>query len=234
MIRRDLSPPEVRALGCLIEKQRTTPDQYPLSRNAVRLACNQSTNRDPVVDYDEGTIRSALERLGRNGLVRFTSSQGSRTAKYRHIAGERLGVGDAELAVLALLMLRGPQTPGELRGRSERLHHFAHTDEVEEVLLRLIDAGLAVRFERRPGQKEVRYAQLLSADSTDAEDLPADAPPVAPDEPGDLPRPPAPDEPGDVPPPPPPPSAGGLEARVTALEAQVADLREKLSDLLED
>lgn len=227
MIRRDLSPAEVRVLGCLIEKQRTTPDQYPLSRNAVRLACNQSTNRDPVVDYDEATVRAALERLGRNGLVRFTSTQGSRTAKYRHLAGEKLGIGDAELAVLALLMLRGPQTPGELRGRSERLHRFAGTGAVEEPLSRLIDAELALRFARRPGQKEERFGQLLSADREDAraeQSMPLTSPPE--DD--------AATEGGSAPEPRPRAAAPDLEQRVSALEADLSALRRQLADLLED
>jgi len=241
MIRRDLSPAEVRVLGCLIEKQRTTPDQYPLTRNALRLACNQSTNRDPVVDYDEATLRAAVERLGRYGLLRFTSARGSRAAKYRHLAGETLGIGEAELALLALLMLRGPQTPGELRGRSERLHRFAEAEAVEEALARLIDAGLAVRFERRPGQKEQRWAHLLSADAEGAgepgeeraEAIAASAEPSAASaEPSAGPS----QEAAPAPPAtlPAPPDSPGLEARVAALEAELRSLREQLSDPLED
>ena len=111
----------LRVVGCLIEKQRTTPDAYPLSLNALRAACNQSTNRDPVVAYDEPTIRAALERLSRLGWVRLASGPGSRAAKYRHLLGEALRLADAELALLAVLMLRGPQTLGELNQRSERL-----------------------------------------------------------------------------------------------------------------
>lgn len=241
MIRRDLSPAEIRVLGCLIEKQRTTPDQYPLTRNALRLACNQSTNRDPVVDFDEETLRAAVERLGRYGLLRFTSTRGSRAAKYRHLAGEKLGIGEAELAVLALLMLRGPQTPGELRGRSERLHRFGETGALEDSLARLIDAGLAVRFERRPGQKEQRCAHLLSADAEGAEELGqerAEAIASGPESSAASTEPSAgpPQEAALVPPAtlPAPPASPGLEARVAALEAGLRALREQLSDLLDD
>ena len=225
MIRLDLTPAEVRVLGCLIEKQRTTPDQYPLSRNSVRLACNQATNRDPVVDYDDAAVRAALERLARNGLVRFASARGSRTAKYRHIAGEGLGVGEGELALLALLMLRGRQTPGELRGRSERMHRFSTPAEVEEALLRLIEAGLVERFARRPGQKEDRFGHLLSSHRDDAEDAGED---------GDAPSAAIAEEPARAEPLPDPAPPAGLEARVSALEADLRALRRQLKDLLEE
>ena len=111
-------------LGCLIEKQRTTPDAYPLSLNALRLACNQSTNRDPVVAYDEELIRGALHHLGRRRFTRLTSGHTSRTAKYRHLLDEALEIDPAEQAVLAVLMLRGDQTPGELKQRTERMQPF--------------------------------------------------------------------------------------------------------------
>ena len=115
----DADPAELRVLGCLIEKQRTTPDAYPLSLNSLRLACNQSTNRDPVVEYDEPTIRWALDELSRRGWVRLASGAGSRAIKYRHLFDEALGLADDEISLLAVLMLRGPQTPGELaRARS--------------------------------------------------------------------------------------------------------------------
>src|SRR6059058_2317458 len=116
-----LSEAEQRALGCLIEKRFTTPDSYPLSLNSLRLACNQSTNRDPVTDYDEGTVREAAARLSRYGLTRLASGHGSRATKYRHLAEEALGLGRGELAVLAILILRGPQTPGELKARTDRM-----------------------------------------------------------------------------------------------------------------
>ena len=152
---------EIRVLGCLIEKQRTTPDAYPLSLNALRLACNQSTNRDPVVDYDETQIRSALERVSNRGWARLASGRGSRAVKYRHLLDQALDLADEELSVLAVLMLRGPQTIGELKQRSDRLHSFASLDEVGETLERLAQRELAARLPRRPGQKEDRYVQLL-------------------------------------------------------------------------
>jgi uncharacterized protein len=160
----DADPVEIRVLGCLIEKQRTTPDAYPLSLNSLRLACNQATNRDPVVDYDEQTIRHALDRLSRRGWTRLASGPGSRAAKFRHLFDEAVGVDVAEISVLAVLMLRGPQTPGELKGRTERLHRFATLEDVDEVLSRLSGRELVVRLARRPGQKEERYAQLLGGD----------------------------------------------------------------------
>ena len=156
---------ELRVLGCLIEKQRTTPDVYPLSLNALRLACNQSTNRGPVVDYDEGTIRTALERLSRKGWVRLASGRGSRAAKYRHLLDDALRLTDAELALLAVLMLRGEQTPGELKQRADRLHPFGSLGDLHATLEGLIERELVARLPRRPGQKEERYAQLLGAES---------------------------------------------------------------------
>ena len=166
----DADAAEIRVLGCLIEKQRTTPDTYPLSLNALRLACNQATSRDPVVDYDEPTIRHALERLSFKRWVRLASGPGSRAAKYRHLLDEALSLDDAEIAVLTVLMLRGPQTPGELKQRTERLHTFG-ADEVDETLTRLIDRELVVCLPRRPGQKEERYDQQLG--SPEAEPQPA-------------------------------------------------------------
>jgi hypothetical protein len=149
----------------LIEKQRTTPDVYPLSLNALRSACNQTTNRDPVVDYDEGTIRSALDELGRRGWTRLASGPGSRAVKFRHLLPEALGVSDAEISLLAVLMLRGPQTPGELKQRTERLYGFDGLGGVEEVLQDLIGRELVARLPRRPGQKEERYTQLLGGEA---------------------------------------------------------------------
>jgi uncharacterized protein len=172
----DLTAAEIRVLGCLLEKQRTTPEAYPLSLNALRLACNQSTNRDPVVDYDEATIRDALHRLSRRRWARLASGPGSRAPKYRHLLDEALGLPDAEVAVLTVLMLRGPQTPGELKQRTERLHPLPDLAAVHTALARLIERELAARLERRPGQKEERYTQLLSED---AEEAPAAAPPPA-------------------------------------------------------
>jgi uncharacterized protein YceH (UPF0502 family) len=157
----DADAVEIRVLGCLIEKQRTTPDQYPLSMNALRLACNQSTNRDPVVDYDERTIKAALDRMSDRGWTRLASGAGSRALKYRHLLGEALELSDPELSLLAVLMLRGPQTPGELKQRTERLHRFESVGAVAETLDDLARRELVVRLGRRPGQKEDRYTQLL-------------------------------------------------------------------------
>ncbi|HEY3758839.1 MAG TPA: YceH family protein [Solirubrobacteraceae bacterium] len=162
----NLSASETRVLGCLLEKQRTTPDQYPLSLNALRLACNQSTNRDPVVEYDEAILRDALHRLERRGYTRYASGAGSRTPKYRHLLAEALPMAEDEQAVMCVLMLRGPQTPGELKQRADRMHQFAELGAVHETLERLIARELVACLGRRPGQKEDRYAQLLQ-DSED-------------------------------------------------------------------
>ena len=164
----DLDAVELRVLGCLVEKQRTTPDAYPLSLNALRLACNQSTNRDPVVDYDEPAIRAALEGLSRRGWARLASGPGSRAVKYRHLLDDALGLDAAEISLLAVLMLRGPQTPGELKQRTERLHRFGSIPELDETLHRLVGRELVARLPRRPGQKEERYAQLLGEDAGEA------------------------------------------------------------------
>jgi uncharacterized protein YceH (UPF0502 family) len=156
----DATEAEIRVVGCLIEKQRTTPDAYPLSLNSLRLACNQSTNRDPVVDYDESTVRDAAQRLSRRGWARL-ASRGGRTVKYRHLFDEALGLSDEETALLAVLMLRGAQTPGELKQRAERMHPFADLGSVHDTLERLIERGHVVDEGRRPGQKETRYAHTL-------------------------------------------------------------------------
>jgi uncharacterized protein len=173
----DADPAELRVLGCLIEKQRTTPDVYPLSLNALRLACNQSTNRDPVVAYDEPTIRDALQRLSSRGWARLASGRGSRAVKYRHLFDEALGISGSEISLLAVLMLRGPQTVGELKSRTERLHRFDSTAEVDESLRGLAERELVVRLERRPGQKEERWSQLLGGDG-EAAPPPAEADPL--------------------------------------------------------
>lgn len=216
----DLSPVEIRALGALLEKQRTTPDAYPLTLNGLRLACNQSTNRDPVVDYDEDQLREALDRLRRRGFTRLASGHGSRAPKFRHLLDGALGLRDDELALLCVLMLRGPQTPGELKQRAERLHRFAGLDAVGEALERLTGRELVVRLERRPGQKEERYAQLLGGDEP------------TPAEPHERERPPAAASPPAAAPPAaatPRAAAPGLEQRLEALEARVAELEEALS-----
>ena len=165
----NLSASEIRVLGCLLEKQRTTPDAYPLSLNALRLACNQSTNRDPVVGYDDAVIRDALHRLERRGYTRLASGAGSRTAKYRHLLAEALPMDSAEQAVMCVLMLRGAQTPGELKQRSDRMHSFPDLASVHTTLDALIDRELVVRLERRPGHKEERYLQLLQDSEEEAQ-----------------------------------------------------------------
>jgi uncharacterized protein YceH (UPF0502 family) len=176
----DLDAVEVRVLGCLIEKQRTTPDAYPLSLNALRLACNQSTNRDPVVAYEEAEIRDALQRLGRRRWTRLASGHGSRAAKYRHLLDDALGLTRDEQAVLAVLMLRAAQTPGELRQRTERLQAFPDQAALQATLERLIERDLVARLPRRPGQKEERYAHRLSEDLEEAAAAPPEPAPPAP------------------------------------------------------
>jgi hypothetical protein len=170
----DATAAEIRVLGCLIEKQRTTPDQYPLSLNALRLACNQTTSREPVVEYDEPTIRTALDGLSRRGWARLASGAGSRAVKYRHLLNEALSLDDRELSLLAVLMLRGPQTAAELRQRTERLHTFG-PGEVEETLTRLIEREYAARHANRRGERGERFAHLLG--STDPEQVPRPGPP---------------------------------------------------------
>ena len=153
---------EIRVVACLVEKQRTTPDAYPLSLNALRLACNQSTNRDPVVDYDEATVSDALRRTALRGWTRLTSGAGSRARKYRHLLPDALGVDDGELAVLAVLMLRGPQTPGELKGRTERMQGFADLAAVQEVL-GAADRARLRRSATRAGRARRRTATSRSS-----------------------------------------------------------------------
>jgi uncharacterized protein YceH (UPF0502 family) len=164
----DADAVELRVLGCLIEKQRTTPDQYPLSLNSLRLACNQSTNREPVVAYDEPLIRTGIERLSRRGWVRLASGPGSRVAKYRHLFDEAMSLDGAETTLLAMLMLRGQQTAAELKARTERMYHFGSVPEAEERLRRLAERELVLRLDRRPGEREARWTQLLGDEETPA------------------------------------------------------------------
>ena len=171
---------EVRVLGALLEKEITTPEYYPLSLNALVNACNQKSNRDPAVHYDDATVEDALERLRNQGLLTTVTGAGSRVPKYGHRISDKLNLGRRELAILCELMLRGPQTLGELRGRTERLHKFDDTTEVEAVIEQHMTA-LVVKLPRRPGEKESRYAHLLSgepAGPAGAEETPhADATP---------------------------------------------------------
>lgn len=213
----ELTPPEQRVLGCLIEKRWTTPDQNPLSLNALRLACNQLTNRDPVTDYDEATVKEAAERLGRYGLTRMASGHGSRAVKYRHLAEEALSLGREELAVLAVLLLRAAQTPGELKARTERMVNLESLAEVERVLDTLISRGYARRSPRRPGQKEDRFEQLLGGEVP--ETVPASTPPSPPE---------AVVQPGGA-----QPTVESLVARLDALEEEVATLRREVASLRE-
>jgi uncharacterized protein len=152
---------QIRVLGCLLEKQQTTPDAYPLTLNSLRMACNQATSRDPVVDYDEATVQEGAQRLGKRGWARLASYHGSRSSKYRHLLDEALGLSPDERALLCVLMLRGPQTLGELKQRSDRLHPFEDLTSVEETLDRLTTRELGRWLERGPGQKEARYMHLL-------------------------------------------------------------------------
>ena len=204
----DADAVEIRVLGCLIEKQRTTPDVYPLSLNTLRLACNQATNRDPVVAYDEAQVRAALDRLSRKGWTRLASGPGSRVAKYRHLLDEALDLVPSQSALLAVLMLRGAQTPGELKGRTERLYPFRMLEDVQRTLDELIAREFVARLPRRPGQKEERYVQLLGGETEAGETRPAAMPydTAAAD------------------------SGDGLEERVARLEEQVAALQRALEE----
>jgi uncharacterized protein len=203
-----LSPEEVRVVGALIEKQLATPDYYPLTLNALVNACNQSSNRNPVVSYDDGIVQAAVDRLREEeGIVRIVHSVHNRAAKWRQVLDERLALEPDELAVLGVLLLRGAQTPGELKSRTERLHAFNNLDEVEATLDHLgsREPPLAIRLERRPGQKEARYAHLLAGPPTD--------------EPTTIVQPPT--------------ASGGtpLADRVATLESEMAALREELAEL---
>jgi uncharacterized protein YceH (UPF0502 family) len=168
-----LTPEQQRVLGCLIEKEAFTPDAYPLTLNAVALACNQSSNRDPVVRYDEAAVTAALDGLRQLGLARLVHSSSYRATKYRHVAGEHWGLTSGELAVLAVLLLRGPQTVNELRTRTERYGgDIADLGGVEGVLDRLAGAKeepFVRRLARQPGQREERWIPLLATDGAGPE-----------------------------------------------------------------
>ena len=198
-------------VACLVEKQRTTPDQYPLTLNSLRLACNQSTNRDPIVDYDDATIRSALDRLTRRKWATLASWSTARSVKYKHLLDQALGLTDAQLALMTVLMLRGEQTAGELRQRAERIHRFDSGEELERTLDELTERGLGVPLPRRPGERGRRYRQLLSG----AEEAEAGAPSavVGSETPA---------------------ASDGIERRVDALEGEVAALRGELARLREE
>jgi uncharacterized protein YceH (UPF0502 family) len=163
---------QLRVLGCLIEKQRTTPEQYPLTLNALRLACNQATNRDPVLELDEPQVQAAAQSLGTLGFARLATGPGSRTAKYRQLFGEALDLLPSEVSIMAVLMLRGPQTVAELKTRTERMHHFASADDVTTTLARLDGKELVHLLPRGPGQREERWTHLLADGPTEMSPAP--------------------------------------------------------------
>jgi uncharacterized protein YceH (UPF0502 family) len=173
-IKASLNPTEARVIGALIEKAITTPDQYPLSLNALVNACNQKSNRDPVLNLDEQTVQSTLDALKKRFLVSEASGYGSRVTKYQHrfcnSAFGGLQLSPAELAILCELLLRGPQTPGELRSHGERLHAFSGSDEVESSLTRLAEREepLVEKLPREPGKREARYRHLFTATTEEA------------------------------------------------------------------
>jgi len=215
-----LTPAEARALGALVEKEVTTPDYYPMSLNALVNACNQRNNREPVMDLDEQEVRQALHGLEDMHLAGRARGADGRVAKYEHWLGEAFNFSRAETALLCVLLLRGPQTPGELRGRTERLHRFDEIGEVLAGLQKLMerDPALATVLPRQPGTKEARYGHLLSGgiESIPAAAYAAPVPISAA-------------------------SASGLEERVERLEAtmatvlqQMAALQQKIDDLFGD
>ena len=166
----ELSPIAARVLGSLVEKEITTPEYYPLSLNALANACNQKNNREPVTNLDEGEIRQALHRLEDDGLAGAARGTESRVAKYEHHMQEVFNFTRGEIAVMCVLLLRGPQTPGELRGRTERMHRFEELSDVQSTLQRLMqrEPPLVMVLPRQPGTKEARYAHLLSGEVTEA------------------------------------------------------------------
>src|SRR5580693_4553000 len=165
----------VRVLGSLLEKEVTTPEYYPLSLNALVNACNQKSNRDPVVNYDEDTVEQALDELRKEGLSLRITGRDSRVPKHEQRFTEKFNLGRREAAVLCVLFLRGPQTVGELRGRTERLYTFDDLEAVEATLHRLAEMGFVKQLPRQTGFKEQRYAHLLSGDVEVAELAPAAA-----------------------------------------------------------
>jgi uncharacterized protein YceH (UPF0502 family) len=196
---------QARVVGSLIEKQLATPQQYPLTLNSLVLACNQTTNREPVTSYGEREIEDVLAGLKDAGLVRFVHpSHGGRVTKYRQVLEERLELSGPELAVLCVMLLRGPQTVNELRTRTERLASFTSSDEVESLLAALAARPdpLVVRFERQPGMREPRWMHLLSGEAVD---VPVTASPA--------------------------PARGRNDDRLAALEDDVQALRDELTKL---
>lgn len=210
-----LTAAEVRVLGSLLEKEITTPEYYPLSLNALVNACNQRSNREPVMDLEEEDVRQALHGLEDKRLAGPSRSAESRVAKYEHWLGEAFNFSRAEAALLCVLLLRGPQTPGELRGRSERMHRFEEIGDVLAGLQKLMEREppLAAVLPRQPGTKESRYAQLLGgAVETAAPSASKDMSSGYASFDGD-------------------PRIAQLEATVAELRAEVAALREKIDNL---
>jgi uncharacterized protein len=201
-----LDSTEVRVLGALLEKESTTPEYYPMTLNALVNACNQKSNRHPVVGYDEETVTHAVELLKTKGFAAAISG-GGRVLKYRQRFSETLNLGRRELALMCTLLLRGQQTLGELRDRSDRMHHFEDLSQVETCLENLHGLGLAMRIARQPGQKESRYAHLLSGEVSPEETTAAEAAPATD-------------------------RLTILEAEVAELRAQVRALQEKLDSVL--
>jgi uncharacterized protein YceH (UPF0502 family) len=201
-----LSPVEARILGALIEKEATTPEYYPLSINALIAACNQKNNRDPLMQVDEEQIRQGLNQLRDQNLA--AALHESRVTKYEHRLQEVLNLSRGETAVLCVLLLRGPQTPGELRGRTERMYSFEQIDDVLAVLDKLMqhEPALAAALQRQPGSREVRYAHLLSGEP---ENLPAAAPMAIPM----------------------PAGSASEEGRLARLETEVGELRQEVAEL---
>lgn len=210
----ELNALETRILGCLLEKESHTPENYPLSLNSLTAACNQSTNREPVSSYDEKVVEAGVNSLREKKLASVIFGAGSRVQKYRHLLLNHFELKPPEVAVLCVLLLRGPQTPGELRARTERMYGFPSLEAVQSTLDDLaIDATPLVRLlEQRPGQKERRYAQLLSAESVSAEPT---AEPVIVFAPAR-------------------PEAGGSDARLLAAEQEIAGLKSELAALREE
>src|SRR6202049_3103396 len=209
-----LNEVETRVLGSLVEKDVTTPDYYPLSLNALVNACNQKNNRDPVMHLEEDAVRQALDTLQQKRLAGPTSSADSRVTKYEHRLQEAFNFTRGEPAILCVLLLRGPQTPGELRGRTERMHRFEDLTEVQSTLQRLMqrDPPLVRILPRQPGTKEARYKHLLAGDVEDVADVQrAHMPASVPSHPDDAER------------------VGHLEDEVANLQKEVADLKQQFS-----
>ena len=204
----DLSPVEARILGCLLEKERTVPENYPLSLNNLVAACNQTTSRDPVTAYDEKTVEDGIAGLREKKLVTVIFGSGSRVQKYRHNLPEHFELDRRDVAVMSVLLLRGPQTAGELRSRTERLFHFATFEELEGCLEGLArgDSPLVKLLPQQPGQKERRYVQFFSAEPEGGWQAASYEAPQAPRPPRD-------------------------DSRIEALETEVAALREEVADL---